>query len=237
MKKIDLHKLILFENDDFLVANKPSGVATLEDRASNINMLEEVRKIHKEASACHRIDKETSGVLAFAKNPEAYRHLNLQFEHRHVVKVYHAMVDGVVEYDGEECQMPLKTSSSGYVKIDPMEGKEAYTIFNSLKLFKSHTLVECWPYTGRMHQIRVHLSYLGSPITADHTYGGKDFYLSSYKRNFNVKKWTEERPLISRLALHAHSLSFDLMNGEKVKVEAPYPKDLKVLLHQMEKYS
>jgi 23S rRNA pseudouridine955/2504/2580 synthase len=85
-----------------------------------------------------------------------------------------------------------------------------------------------------MHQIRVHLAFLKAPITGDEQYGGKPFFLSSVKRDFNLKKTTEEQPLIKRMALHAFALEFTALSGEKVRVEAPYPKDIQALVRQLE---
>jgi 23S rRNA pseudouridine955/2504/2580 synthase len=84
-----------------------------------------------------------------------------------------------------------------------------------------------------MHQIRVHLALLKASITGDEMYGGRFFYLSSVKRGFNLKKSTEEEPLMKRMALHAYSLEFTILDGQRVKVEAPYPKDFRVLLKQL----
>jgi 23S rRNA pseudouridine955/2504/2580 synthase len=93
------------------------------------------------------------------------------------------------------------------------------------------------PITGRMHQIRIHLTCLKAPIVSDSMYGGPEIYLSDLKRNFHLKKDTEELPVMRRVALHAHSLSFKLMNGDPITVEAPYPKDFNVLVKTLEKYS
>ena len=229
--------LIIFENDDFIVVNKPPFLATLEDRALNAtNLLKLARQYHPDAQACHRLDKETSGALAIAKNPEAYRHLSMQFEHREVTKIYHAVVDGVHEFDTEEVNLPIYTTSHGTVRIDP-RGKHALTYFKTVKAFKKHTLIKCMPVTGRLHQIRVHLWALKAPISGDETYGGKPFYLSEIKKRFNLKNFTEEMPLIQRVALHAYSLEFKTLNGKEILVEAPYPKDFSVLVKQLEKYS
>jgi 23S rRNA pseudouridine955/2504/2580 synthase len=86
-----------------------------------------------------------------------------------------------------------------------------------------------------MHQIRIHLSYLKAPIVTDHAYGGSDFFLSSVKRRFNVRQGEEEQPLIKRIALHAFSIGFETVDGIKLSVEAPYPKDFKVLVTQLNK--
>jgi len=237
MKNVSFKELILFENDDVICVNKPPLISSLEDRNNAINMLSLAREYCEGASLCHRLDKETSGVLIIAKHPEAYRHIAIQFEARGIKKVYHAMVDGIADLKLKEISAPIKTMGNGLVKIDRMEGKEAVTIFNTIRAFKRHTLVGCMPYTGRMHQIRIHLSMLGYPITADEAYGGKPFYLSEYKRNFNLKKFTEEESIIKRVALHAYSIGFHLMNDEEVFVEAPYPKDFRTLLKQADKFS
>ena len=84
-----------------------------------------------------------------------------------------------------------------------------------------------------MHQIRIHLSFLKAPIAGDEVYGGKLFYVSSIKRKFNLKKMSEEQPLMKRMALHAFSLEFALLDGEKKTVEAPYPKDFQALMRQL----
>ena len=86
-----------------------------------------------------------------------------------------------------------------------------------------------------MHQIRVHLSHLGASIINDEIYGGQLLYLSSLKKNYNLKQWTEERPLINRFALHAFKIAFQGLGNEIISVEAPYPKDFRVLVQQLEK--
>lgn len=236
MAKIKFEDLILWEDDDYIVINKPPFISTLEDRNDRHNILSMARQYHHDAQVCHRLDKETTGALAIAKNPDAYRHMSMQFENRAVDKIYHAVSDGIHDFQNEEVQKPILKLSTGAVRID-FKGKEASTIFNTMQAFSRHTLVECKPVTGRMHQIRIHLSSIGAPITSDEMYGGQLLYLSSLKRNFNLKKDTEEQPLIKRLALHAYSLGFELPNKDKKLVEAPYPKDFRVLIQQLEKNS
>lgn len=232
--KINLEELILFEDEDFILINKPPFVATLEDRSAKINLLGLARDYIATAQVCHRLDKDTSGVLAIAKNPEAYRHMSLQFEKREVTKIYHAVADGIHNFKDELVDLPILKQEDGIVKISKREGKQAQTYFTSIKSYKLHTLVECRPITGRMHQIRIHLSTLKASITGDELYGGKPFYLSSVKRGFNLKKQTEEQPIMKRMALHAYSLTFADMKGNTQKIEAPYPKDLQALVKQLE---
>ncbi|GAL82869.1 pseudouridylate synthase [Sporocytophaga myxococcoides] len=238
MKRASFKDLIIFEDEEYLLINKPPYISTLEDRdATKTNILEMAREIYPDIKVCHRLDKETSGVLALAKTPEAYRHLSIQFEDRNVTKQYHAVVDGVHEFEGVDVYLPIYASSDGIVKIDKQKGKIAETIFNTIEVFKKHTLVACYPITGRMHQIRIHLTCLKAPITCDGQYGGKPLYLSSLKKNFNLKQDTEEMPLIQRVALHARSLEFKNSEEKTIFAEAPYPKDFEVLVKQLKKYS
>lgn len=238
--KLNFPDLILFENEDYVVINKPPHVATLDERnADNPNsILRLARTYTPDAQVAHRLDKETSGCLAIAKNPEAYRHLAMQFEHREVAKRYHAVVSGIHDFEGISVYLPiLPLPRDGVVKIDRQKGKEAETIFNTLRAYRLHTLVECMPITGRMHQIRIHLTCLKAPIVGDETYGGKPAYLSELKRNYNLKKETDELPLIKRVALHAHSLTFAGLDGQEMTIEAPYAKDFDVLVKQLVKFS
>lgn len=225
---------MVFEDNDFIVVNKPPFLSTLEDRVEKINLLALAREHIPSAQVCHRLDKDTSGILAIAKNPEAYRHLSMQFEKRQVTKIYHAVVDGIHNFKDTLVDEPILKQDDGIVKISRRDGKPAQTWFTSLKSYKMHTLVECRPVTGRMHQIRIHLATQSASITGDDTYGGKPFLLSLVKRGFNLKKDTEEQPLMKRMALHAFSLEFADLNGTKQKVEAPYPKDFQALVRQLE---
>ncbi|RAI85927.1 RluA family pseudouridine synthase [Algoriphagus yeomjeoni] len=236
MKKVDFENLILFENEDYLVINKPPYLSSLDDRHEAQNILDLAKAHTPDAQLCHRLDKETSGCLVIAKNPAAYRHLAMQFESRKVTKVYHAVVEGIKEFSDELVDRNLLANNKGIAKVSK-DGKPAQTVFNTLKTYYVHTLVECKPITGRLHQIRVHLAYLKSPICGDTLYGGNPLYLSSIKRRFNLKKETEELPIMQRVSLHAYSIGFEGLDGTKLFVNAPYPKDFKVLVTQLEKTS
>jgi RluA family pseudouridine synthase len=231
--KIHFADLVLFEDHDYVLINKPPFISTLEDRNDPINILALAREVLDDPQVCHRLDKDTSGVLAIAKNPEAYRHLSMQFENREVTKAYFAVADGLHQFENKFVDAPILKLNDGTVRIS-REGKPAQTLFNTEKTFKNHTLVKCNPVTGRMHQIRIHLALLKAPITGDETYGGKPFYISSIKRGFNLKKETEESPLMKRMALHAFSLKFNTLEGKEVEIKAPYPKDFKALIKQLE---
>jgi len=236
MKKPDFKSFILFENEDLIVINKPPYMPTLDDRHEAQNILHLAKQYSEDAQVCHRLDKETSGCLVIAKNPEAYRHMAMQFEDRSVEKIYHAVVDGMHDFKQTIVDRNLYANNKGVVKVSA-EGKPALTYFDTLRTYYRHTLVSCNPITGRMHQIRVHLSFLGAPICGDALYGGKPLYLSQIKRKFNLKKGTEEEPLMQRVALHAYAISFRLLDESPIKVEAAYPKDFAVLIRQLEKFS
>ena len=235
MAKIQFKDLILYEDEDYIIINKPSHVATLDDRNDPFSIIELARSYVTDAQVGHRLDKETSGALALAKHPEAYRALALQFEHRRVKKIYHAVCEGIHNFQETLVDLPIYSNSRGTVRISHREGKPAQTVMNTLEAYKRHTLVQCQPVTGRTHQIRVHLASLHAPIVGDEQYGGTPFYLSSVKRNYNLKKDTEEQPLIKRVALHAQALEIELLQHKRVCIEAPYPKDFAVLLKQLAK--
>lgn len=243
---IDLHlkypnfkDLILFENDDYIVVNKPPFVASLDERgatgAGEINILRLARQYTDDAQICHRLDKETSGAIVIAKNPEAYRNLSMQFEKRKVNKVYHAVVDGQFQFDNLFIDLPILNDGNKNVTIDRAEGKRAETYFTSLKYYKHYTLVECKPITGRMHQIRIHLATQRAAICGDAMYRGKPVFLSKIKRGYRLTD-EEEQPIMKRFALHAKQITFKDVDGQEIFVEAPYPKDYATLLKLLDKF-
>lgn len=235
MKLPNFKDLIIYEDEDYIIINKPPFVSTLDDRNDDYNILSLAKAYFPTATPCHRLDKDTSGALVLSKNEEAYRNLARQFEKREVEKVYHAIADGRHDIEALQIDAPLGNLIRGKVKIDFQEGKASSTKVRTSKIYKFHTLFECKPITGRTHQIRAHLAHIGAPIACDEMYGGKPAYLSQIKRKFNLKKGTEEMPLIKRFALHAYSISFTNVKGEQVQYVAPYPKDYEVLVKQLEK--
>lgn len=230
--------LILFENDNFIVVNKPPFLASLDERGAvgEINLLRLAKQYAEDAQICHRLDKETSGALIIAKNPEAYRTASMQFERRKVDKTYHAVVEGHVIFDHLRVDLPILNDGNRKVRIDREQGKRAETIFNSLKYYKHYTLVSCKPITGRMHQIRIHLATQRAVIVADDLYKGKPIFLSEIKRGYRLSKNEEEQPIIKRFALHAYRLVFKGVDGEMIDVTAPYPKDMETLIKLLDKF-
>ena len=235
MGKLKFEELILLENDNYIVINKPAFIASLDDRNDETNVLSLAKHYHARAQLCHRLDKETSGVLAIAKNTEAYRALSLQFERREVIKEYHAGAEGIHDFNNLTIDAPILMLGKGTVRIDNYRGKVSTTTVKTLKAYRLHTLLACFPHSGRMHQIRIHLAHRKAPIIGDLVYGGRQFYLSSIKKHYHLKKGTEELPLIKRIALHARKLQFKDLTGHDLLIDADYPKDFSVLLKQLDK--
>jgi 23S rRNA pseudouridine955/2504/2580 synthase len=230
--------LILFENNDVIVVNKPPFISSLDEReGGELSMLRLAKQYSPDAQVCHRLDKETSGCLIIAKNPAAYRLISMQFERRRVKKVYHAVVNGTHQFNNLEVNLPILNLGNKNVAISRQEGKAAETIFNSIKYYKNYTLVECQPVTGRMHQIRIHLASQRAAIAGDDMYGGQSVFLSNIKRGYRLGKDQEELPVMKRFALHAKEVTFMLSEqDDQITVTAPYPKDFATLLKLLDKF-
>jgi len=237
LKPPKFQDLILFESDDYLVVNKPPFLATLDERIGVApSLLRLARDYADDAQVGHRLDRDTSGALALAKHPEAYRHLAMQFENREVNKIYHAVTWGAPPLEKFIVERNIETTKSGKARL-AYKGKPAETRFTTLETYARHALVQAEPVTGRQHQIRLHLAYVETPIVGDTLYGGEDFFLSSLKKKFNLKEGETEQPFIKRFALHAAQLGFAGLGGERIEVEAPYPKDFRVLVETLRQYS
>ena len=234
-KNIQFNDLIIHETDNYSIVNKPPFIACLEDRTGIKNLLSIARDTDSNYQICHRLDKETSGIVVFAKNPDAYRHFAMQLENREVKKIYHALVHGIHDFQDFEAQDPLHTTSTK-TRVDFKAGKVAFTLISTLEIFKKHTLVKCFPITGRMHQLRAHLAHHHAPIVNDLIYGGSAAFLSEIKKKYNHKKWKEENPMIHRVALHSYQVAFKDLDNKIIEIDALYPKDLAVLIKLLKKY-
>ncbi len=236
LKNISFDDLIISENDNYILINKPPFIASLDDRANSKNLLSLAKEVDTEYQICHRLDKETSGIVVFAKNADAYRNFAMQLENREVKKIYHAVIHGLHKFEDFEADEPLLTTSTKS-RVDFRAGKPSFTLLGTLEVFKKHTLVKCFPVTGRMHQIRAHLAHHEAPLINDPNYGGEPAFLSELKRNYNHKKWEEEHPMINRVALHSSQVAFKDLNGEVIEGEADYPKDFSVLIKLLRKFN
>jgi 23S rRNA pseudouridine955/2504/2580 synthase len=229
----------LFQDDHYVFIHKPAGIASVPERGnpSAPSIQQWLKENYPDANLCHRLDKETSGVLVAAKHADAHRELSYLFHERLVNKYYHALVKGVHHIaEPIVIDLPLNTDNPTKTKVDKQNGVEAITAIISIEHFKHYTLLECKPITGRTHQIRVHLAYYGTPIIGDALYGGEDIFLSQIKRkNYKLSAMEEEKPLNKRFQLHAQRIRFENSLG-KYEVSAPYPKDFEVILKQLKKY-
>jgi len=233
---------IIFQDNDLVVLNKPAGMLSIPDRF-NQNIPNLVSWLDKSGIAVipvHRIDKFTSGVIVFAKNPEAHRVLSLDFEARQVDKYYTAICDGRFLSERGEINAPLAESTITRGKmIVHKRGKASLSQYEVLEQFNRFALVEVKILTGRMHQVRVHLAHIGHPLAADPLYGKREsLFLSEIKtKRFHLSKYAEEQPFLTRQPLHAARIRFNHPStGNSVEFKAELPKDLIAVLNQLRKW-
>lgn len=232
----------VFEDDDIIVIDKPSGLLSLPDRYNRT--LPNVREIlidkYGAIFVVHRLDRETSGVMVLCKSASAHKALSEQFGQHTVEKLYHAIVSGVVERDDFTIDIPLAADPKRTGLMKPSaRGKESHTEIVVLERFRLASLVQCRLITGRTHQIRVHCSAVGHPLLVDPDYGTSgEFKLSSIKRRYKLAKNVVERPIIERVTLHAWRLSFrHPSTNQDIAFMADYPRDFAAALQVLKKYS
>ncbi|MDD2791928.1 MAG: RluA family pseudouridine synthase [Sediminibacterium sp.] len=234
-----MHPDIIFENTDFVAVNKPSGLLSIPDRAgSEISLKDLLKERYGNIFTVHRLDRDTSGIIIFAKNEAAHKELSRLFESREMEKFYVGLVSGQMISEAGSIDAPIMEHPGKTTKmITHVKGKSSLTDYQVLESFRLYTWVQFQIHTGRTHQIRVHMQHIGHSIVCDNIYGDpRPILLSSIKRNFKLAKAAEEeKPILSRLALHSFKLNFS-MNGESYELEAPVPKDLKALLQQLRKW-
>lgn len=231
----------IYSDEEIVILNKRSGLLIAADRydldAPRLDLLAE--KEFGKLFAVHRIDKDTSGIIIYARNPEAHKNLSEQFQDRKVHKTYHCLVHGRPLWDKLKVDLPLLPDGDARHRtvVNKREGKPSVTDLRVLAECGQYTWIEACPKTGRTHQIRVHLAENGFSIVCDPLYSGnqKPIRLSEIKRNWRGDEF-EESPLLSRLALHAYKLTFaHPKTGEQMTFTAPYPKDMEATRKQMSK--
>ncbi len=220
MTELKLSYSILYEDGNIIAANKSEGLASISESDTSLqtlhSMLEE--KCNQKLFIVHRLDKEVSGVILFAKNSNTHKKLNDQFANRKVKKFYIALVHGNVLKDDGTINKPIREFGSGRMGIDEKKGKPSFTSFKVLKRFDGYTLLELNPTSGRRHQLRVHLYFIGYPIVGDLRYGEKTIQ--------------EKYP---RLMLHAKSIELEIEKGKTFFVEADTPESFNNMLERIRK--
>jgi 23S rRNA pseudouridine1911/1915/1917 synthase len=218
---------IIFENEDLLVVNKPAGMVVHpspgHDRGTLVHAAlghaPEMEGIGGEErpGIVHRLDKDTSGLIVIAKNEQSHRWLQDQFRTRTVEKIYLALVDGKPPTPSGRVEAPIgrnATKRKLMSVVPPEKGRAATSEYKTLESFPDHTLLEVHPLTGRTHQIRVHLAFLGCPVVGDTIYGKK-------KASVNL----------ARHFLHAYKLKIILPGEKQARIfEAGLPGELEAVL-------
>jgi 23S rRNA pseudouridine1911/1915/1917 synthase len=218
---------IIYEDDDILVFDKPPGVVTHpapgHERGTLVNALRAIRPDlqfnNDRLGVVHRLDKDTSGLIVVAKHEASRLFLLQQWQDRHVVKRYTALVSGVLSEDHGTIDAPISRDPNNRKRMAVVrEGRPAVSHFDVVKRYDDATLVEIHIETGRTHQIRVHMAFIGHPVVGDATYGRKRFSVD-----------------VPRQFLHASYLKFELP-GERgpLELETPLPPDLQGVLDQLD---
>ncbi|MBI4854784.1 MAG: RluA family pseudouridine synthase [Acidobacteria bacterium] len=247
---------IIYEDRHLIAISKPSGylVAPVQWEQTSRNLMLMLRegidmgapwarrRVLRFIANIHRLDADTSGVLLLAKNRAALSQMTDRFERRQVEKIYLALVKGQIEEDNFSVDIPIAEhpKTIGLMTVDKRNGREALTYFSVIKRFAEYTLLKAMPITGRTHQIRVHLAWIGLPVLNDPLYGkeNKPKILKDQKNTQeNSQESSQENTLpIERLALHSSELIFKHpLLPKKVRIEAPLPKDFAQTLQRLEK--
>lgn len=237
MKKINPE--VIFENDSFIALNKPAGLLSIPDREQSEPSLKDILiSKYKSIFTVHRLDKDTSGIILFAKNEVAHKYFSQLFEERKIEKYYMGLVQGIPAQKKGTIDAPISEHSlqKGLMVVH-RRGKPSITDYEVIEEHKAFSLVQFQLHTGRTHQIRVHCKNIGHPLACDELYGdGKPILLSSIKRKYKLSKHDEEeRPMLNRLALHSYRLKFTDADGKIIDLVAELPKDIKALLQQLKK--
>lgn len=226
----------IYEDEDILVVDKPSGILSIPDRDGNPSLKTLLDTQYPEIYTVHRLDRDTSGVMVFAKNANTHKYLSQSFEGRTVEKYYTAIVIGSPIEDSGMIDAPIAPHHiiKGKMRVD-RSGKPSQTGYEVLERNAYFSKVLFRLYTGRTHQIRVHALHQGFPIACDTLYGdGKSILLSQYKRNYKLSKHQEdERPILDRLGLHASKLHIPMQDGRVLVFESVVPKPFLALMKQL----
>lgn len=229
---------IIYEDQQIIAVNKPAGISFASDRTGKINLIDFLqirRNKEQKLKIVHQLDKDTSGIMILAKNTDAQRKLSEYFEKGQVRKIHLALITGSPSEKTGMIDAPIMQSkkNSQIMEVDLKKGKDAQTKWELLANFGSISLIAARPITGRTHQIRVHLQYAGMPLAIDPLYGqNQAVMLSSFKADYKLGKFSEEKPLIDRLTLCAYELEM-----ENLHLVAPLEKKFKATIKMLTKYN
>ncbi|TVR80427.1 MAG: RluA family pseudouridine synthase [Saprospirales bacterium] len=228
---------IIFEDNQLVVISKPSGLLSIPDRYRH--KLPSAKSLLEAESSgvltVHRLDRETSGIMVFAKNELAHKHLNNQFLERTVEKSYLLLVHGSCPGSGRiEVNIGIHPTQNKMVVVKK-GGKASVTEFETVQNWGRYSLVRARLLTGRTHQLRVHFSHIGHEIVGDPLYSNKGFlFLSQFKKKYRPPADRPEKPLMERLALHADMISFNHpVTGDRLQFKAEMPKDFRASVRQL----
>jgi RluA family pseudouridine synthase len=242
IKNTNLPYDIVYEDEYLVAVNKQAGVLAVPDRYNpNITNLKQLlNDQYGEIFVVHRLDKGTSGIMIYAKDAITHKAFNEMFEKQEIEKIYHVLVKGIFPKNEVDIDIPIMPSQGRKgMSIPSARGKQSLTKVKVMDRYDRATMLECDLVTGRSHQIRVHLSTLGFPLYVDLDYGGfESFKISDFKKRFNLKKNTEERPILDRLSMHAFSMRFvHPRTNEEIYVVAEYHRDFAAMVQLLSKYN
>lgn len=237
---------IIYQDDNILVANKPTGVSVTKDRSGDVQLVDLLAKQigsgpAKKLRLVHRIDKLTSGILILAKNPETQSAISSSFEKRLVKKTYLAITTGIATSTQGQINAGITNNLKfpGKMCLTRRKSKKAKTNWKLLADFDFASLLAVSPVTGRTHQIRVHLPSIAMPLAIDPLYGSKrGIYLSDFKGNYRLAKGQTEPALMDRLTLHAYQITLTIPpNNEPQTFVAPLDKKFKAVIKMLTKHN
>ncbi len=222
---------VIFENSDLLVVDKPAGMVVHPSPGHFSGTLVHAALAHapemegvggeQRPGVVHRLDKNTSGLILLAKNDRTHRFLQDQFRRREIDKVYIALVDGKPPTPTGRIEAAIARDPQARKKmavVSAKKGRQAVSEFRVLREFAAHTLIEVHPVTGRTHQIRLHMAYLGCPVAGDTVYGRHHPTLA-----------------LDRHFLHAERITLRIPGESSTRTfQAPLPDDLQAVLHELE---
>jgi len=232
---------ILYEDDYLAVVNKPADMVVHPAKGHWSGTLVNALRFHFDRlsnlngdyrpGVVHRLDRDTSGVIIIAKQDVAHRDLSMQFETRKIFKEYIALTAGVLDRDSDYIEGRIGHHTHDRIKMtiaddDDEDAKDACSYYEVIERFRGFTFCRVQPRTGRTHQIRVHLASVGCPVLADKVYSGRDALRLSDLAP--LPEGTEDEPLLTRQALHAHRLRFrHPTHGNMLEIEAPLPEEFR----------